>query len=474
MKQPNILLILCDQFRWDCLGAMGHPTVETPNLDTLAHEGILFTNAYSPAPSCVPARASLFTGMSPNKTGFLGYRDGNDWDFSNMLPEVLRNAGYQTHCVGKTHFYPQRKHCGFEGLESYEAWQVFDKYYTNDYHEWLSDKTGKMMDELHHGLDDNSWNARPSTLPEELHNNTWVVTKGLEFLRKRDHSRPYFLNLSFHRPHPPIDPPQYYWDEYMKKECEAVPVGKWAKKHDKPVKGLDTWEGHLEDEKLRRTRLAYYAQIAHIDTQIGRLIRTLKYQGEMPDMIIFTSDHGEMLGDHHLFRKTYAYEGSAAVPCIIWTKDKQYGTKEETPIVLEDLYTTILGYAGLKASENVDGLNLMPLLNQNKVTKKVWDREWIHGEHARCYSPDEAMQFMTDGKTKYIWFTHTGEEQLFDLSKDPYECNELSKDEKYEEILLTWRQRMIEYLATRKEDTLSDGTQLLTGLLPAYRKGLYK
>ena len=218
----------------------------------------------------------------------------------------------------------------------------------------------------------------------------------------------------------------------------------------------------------------YYAQIAHIDTQIGRLIRTLKYQGEMPDMIIFTSDHGEMLGDHHLFRKTYAYEGSAAVPCIIWTKDKQYGTKEETPIVLEDLYTTILGYAGLKALENVDGLNLMPLLNQNKVTKKEWDREWIHGEHARCYSPDEAMQFMTDGKTKYIWFTHTGEEQLFDLSNDPYECNELSKDEKYEDILLTWRQRMIEYLATRKEDNLSDGTQLLTGLLPAYRKGLYK
>lgn len=470
MKQPNILLILCDQFRWDCLGAMGHPTVETPNLDTLANEGVLFTNAYSPAPSCVPARASLFTGMSPNKTGFLGYRDGNDWDFPNMLPEVLRNAGYQTHCVGKTHFYPQRKHCGFEGLESYEAWQVFDKYYSNDYHEWLSDKTGKMMDELHHGLDDNSWNARPSTLPEELHNNTWVVTKGLEFLRKRDHSRPYFLNLSFHRPHPPIDPPQYYWDEYMKKECEPIPVGEWAKKHDKPVKGLDTWEGHLEDDKLRRTRLAYYAQIAHIDTQIGRLIRTLKYQGEMPDMIIFTSDHGEMLGDHHLFRKTYAYEGSAAIPCIVWTKDKAYGTKEETPIVLEDIYTTILGYAGLEKNDNVDGLDLMQLLNK----EKVWNREWIHGEHARCYSPDEAMQFMTDGKTKYIWFTHTGEEQLFDLTKDPYECNELSKDEKYEEILRTWRKRMIEYLATRKEDNLSDGTQLLTGLLPAYRKGLYK
>lgn len=477
MKQPNILLILCDQFRWDCLSVMGHPTVETPNLDTLANEGALFTNAYTPAPSCVPARASLFTGMSPSQTGFIGYQDGTEWNFPNMLPEVLRNSGYQTHCVGKTHFFPQRKHCGFEGLESYEAWQVFGHHYVNDYHEWLADKTGKMMDELHHGLDDNSWNARPSTLPEELHNNTWVVTKGLEFLKKRDRTRPYFLNLSFHRPHPPIDPPQFYWDEYMKKECEQVPVGDWAEKHDKPVRGLDTWEGHLDEGKLRRTRLAYYAQIAHIDTQIGRLIRSLKYQGEMPDMIIFTSDHGEMLGDHHLFRKTYAYEGSAAVPCIIWTKDKAYRSKEETPIVLQDLYSTILGYANIPQPDYVDGCNLMPLLNHESNEneyRSIFDRKWIHGEHARCYSPDEAMQFMTDGKTKYIWFTHTGEEQLFDLEKDPYECHECSSDEAYHHRLLEWRNRMITYLETRQEDGLSDGDKLITGLLPVKRRGIHE
>ena len=465
MKKPNILFILCDQFRWDCLSIMGHPTVDTPNLDSLANHGTLFTNAYSPAPSCVPARASLFTGKSPNLTGFLGYIDGIAWDYENMLPEVLRDHGYQTHCVGKTHFFPQRKHGGFEGLESYEAWQKFDHHYTNDYHQWLSEKTNGQMSELDHGLDDNSWNARPSTLPEALHNNSWVVTKGLEFIRKRDHSRPYFLNLSFHRPHPPIDPPQYYWDEYMQKACEEVPIGDWAKKHDKPVFGLDVWEGKLSPERLRKMRLAYYAQIAHIDTQIGRLIRELRSIGEMPDMIIFTSDHGEMLGDHNLFRKTYAYEGSAAVPFIIWQKDKRTATREEAPVVLQDIYSTILSYAHIEKPEDVDGVDLMPLVNEHEAL----DRKWIHGEHSRCYSEDEAMQFMTDGQFKYIWFTYTNEEQLFHLANDPYECQDLAKDEQYKAELAKWRERMTSYLATRKEDGLSDGTTLQKGLVPAYR-----
>lgn len=466
MNKPNILFILCDQFRWDALSILGHPTVDTPNLDSLATEGVLFTNAYSPAPSCVPARASLFTGKSPGLTGFLGYQDGTPWTFDNMLPQVFRDNGYQTHCVGKTHFFPQYKHCGFEGIDSYEAWLKFDEHYVNDYHEWLKEKSHGDLDELHHGLDDNSWNARPSTLPEELHNNTWVVTKGLDFMRRRDRTRPYFLNLSFHRPHPPIDPPRYFWDEYMAKTCEEVPIGDWASKHDKPVTSLATWEGRLSPERLRKTRLGYYAQIAHIDSQIGRLIRELKRTNDMPDMIVFTSDHGEMLGDHHLFRKTYAYEGSVAVPLIIWGKGNMSGKKEETPVVLQDVYSTMLDYASINLPNDIDGMSLMPLLKEDgKIA-----RRWIQGEHAACYSKDEAMQFMTDGKKKYIWFTYIGEEQFFDLKKDPYECIDLAKKASYSQEVALWRQRMIDYLATRKQDGLSDGHELITGLLPLVRK----
>lgn len=464
--KPNILFILCDQWRWDCLGVMGHRTVETPNLDALASEGVLFTNAYSPAPSCVPARASLFTGKAPHRTGFMGYIDGKEWNYNNMLPEVFRNNGYQTHCVGKTHFYPQWKRGGFEGLESYEAWQNFDGTYVNDYHEWLHEKSNGQLTERHTGLNDNSWTARPSSLPEHLHNNTWVVTKGLEFIRRRDKTRPYFLNLSFHRPHPPIDPPKDYWDIFMGKECEDVPVGDWASKFDKPVTSTNTWYGRLQEDVLRRTRLAYYAQIAHIDNQIGRLMDELRRMNAMPDMIVFTSDHGEMLGDHHLFRKTYAYEGSAAVPLIIKTPKCSQGLVRDEAVVLQDLYTTMLREADIEVSEDIDGLDLGTVLQKDGVIS----RQWIHGEHSSCYSADEAMQFMTDGKTKYIWFTHTGHEQLFDLTVDPYECKELSQNPEYQGTLSTWRQRMIEHLAPRVEDGLSDGEKLICGLTPAYRQ----
>lgn len=466
MRKPNILFIFCDQFRWDCLGVMGHPTVETPNLDALANEGVLFTNAYSPAPSCVPARASLFTGKAPHRTGFMGYIDGKNWDYDNMLPEVLRNNGYQTHCVGKTHFFPQWKHGGFEGLESYEAWQNFDGTYVNDYHEWLHEKSAGQLTERHTGLNDNSWTARPSTLPDHLHNNTWVVTRGLEFIKRRDKTRPYFLNLSFHRPHPPIDPPKDYWDVFMAKECEEIAVGDWASKFGHPVKSTNAWCGQLSGEVLRRSRLAYYAQIAHIDNQIGRLMDELARMRQMPDMIVFSADHGEMLGDHNLFRKTYAYEGSAAVPLIIKTNTSGRGLVRQDPVVLQDLYTTMLAEAGIAIAEDVDGLDLGPILRkEGKI-----ERTWIHGEHSTCYSQDEAMQFMTDGKTKYIWFTKDGREQLFDLEKDPYECHECQEEPAYQETLAIWRSRLVAELAPRTEDGLSDGKQLICGLTPAYRK----
>lgn len=465
MHPKNIMWILCDQFRFDALSCLGHPVVETPNLDALAREGVLFSAAYSPCPSCIPARACLFTGLSPVQTGFLGYEDGHEWNFAGMLPEVLARRGYQTHCVGKTHFYPQNKHCGFEGIDSYECWQRLTDWYVDDYEEWVREKSGGRLDERLTGLDDNSWNALPSALPEELHNTTWVVTKGLEFLRRRDRTRPYFLTLSFHRPHPPIDPPQRFWDLYRGKKCDAPPVGDWAGSHDRPVTGLQAWEGRLPENQLCRMRLGYYAQIAHIDSQIGRLLRTLRSRRDLPDVIIFTADHGEMLGDHYLFRKTYAYQGSAGVPLIIWERDKVYGLRAETPVTLCDLYPTTLRYAGLAAKGDRAGLDLTGLYQRGEVP----DREWIGGEHAACYSREEAMQFLTDGKEKYIWFTATGREQLFDLRRDPCECHDLSGLGEAQERLLLWRNRLIRRPDCIREG-LSDGERLLCGCLPPVRE----
>ena len=462
-RSPNIVLILLDQMRWDCLSILGHPVVETPNVDQMGHNGVVFTAAYSSCPSCIAARASLLTGLAPTSHGRLGYEDKVPWRYENMLPQVLGDAGYQTHCVGKTHFYPQRNHCGFHSMDSYNGPNNFDGSYINDYSEWLRERTNGRLYERDHGLSGNSWVARPSHLPEELHNNTWVVTKGIEFLCRRDRTRPFFLNLSFHRPHPPIDPPQAFYDMYKDRDLPPVPVGDWTAEHDVPVDDINAWHGRLPRERLDRSRRAYFAQVAHIDNQIGRFVLAMKAMSTGPTVFVFTADHGEMLGDHHLFRKTYAYEGSAAVPLVISVPGGTRGRVCETPTVLEDLYPTILDLAGVPVPGEVDGCSLAPFVLGDEPGERP---EYIHGEHSACYNATNAMQFLTDGREKYVWFPVTGREQLFDLSEDPNEERDLAGDPAARARLERWRRRLIDKLAGRPEDGLSDGERLIAGKSP--------
>ncbi|MHC4886125.1 MAG: arylsulfatase [Planctomycetota bacterium] len=470
MTKPNIVFIVTDQMRADCLGITGHPVVETPNLDEMARSGVVFTAAYSSCPSCIAARASMFTGLTPSSHGRLGYQDCVPWTYENTLPQLLGEAGYQTHCVGKTHFHPQRNHLGFHSMETYEGSQNFDGQFVNDYYEFLKEKSGGMHSEYGNGLGHNSWVTRPSQLPEELHNNTWVATKGIDFLRRRDKTRPFFLNLSFHRPHPPIDPPQAYWDMYRDAPLPVVPVGDWADRFDVPPAHTNAYCGHLPKATLDRARRAYYAQIAHIDNQIGRFRCELSQMKAGPTWFIFTSDHGEMLGDHHLFRKAYAYEGSAGIPFIVTPPAEGCGSISDAPVLLEDILPTCMEIAGVETPENVEGSSLVPLSKGNRPDD--W-RSFLHGEHSACYHSSLTMQYLTDGKEKYVWFTETGEEQFFNLTTDPQEMRNLAGCPEAEERVALWRKRMIERLATRPQDGLSDGERLIPGtLLPATRPEL--
>jgi arylsulfatase A-like enzyme len=459
-QRPSIVFILLDQMRWDCMSCVGHPVVETPNFDEIAHRGVLFTAAYSSCPSCIAARASMMTGLCPSSHHRLGYQDRVPWRYEHMLPQVLGDAGYQTCCIGKTHFYPQRSHCGFQILETYECRQNHSGTYVNDYDVWLRQQANGRLEEQHHGLSSNSWTARPSPLPEELHNNSWVATRGIDFLRRRDPTRPFFLNLSFHRPHPPIDPPQAFWDEYRDRPLPPVPVGDWAGVHDVAVTSLDTWRGRLSDEALLRARRGYYAQVAHIDSQIGRVLLEVRRAGHGPTAFIVTSDHGEMLGDHHLWRKSYAYEGSAAVPMIVSVPGGVHNEVCARPTVVEDVYPTMLEIAGAPVPPGRDGHSLLSCAHGEAPPD--WP-DFVHGEHAECYDPANAMQFLTDGREKYVWFPVTGAEQFFDLTCDPQETRDLARDPANERRIAPWRQRLIERLATRQQDGLCDGEKLIAG-----------
>jgi arylsulfatase len=468
MSKENIILIIADQWRGDCLSVAGHSGVDTPNLDSLANQGTIFNHAYSSCPSCIAARASLFTGLSPNSHGRIGYKDGIEWNYENMLAQVLGNAGYQTHCSGKTHFFPQRKHCGFQSHDSYEASQNFDGKYVNDYREWLRDQTGGTFNEWDHGMGDNSWIARPSQLPEHLHNNWWTMNTSIDFLKRRDKTRPYFLNISFHRPHPPLDPPQAFYDMYKDRDIPDIPVGKWAEKYNVPVMGTATPFGHLPEHVLKHSRRAYYAQLAHIDNQIGRLLTSLRNLDEEKPHIIFTSDHGELLGDHNLFCKSLPYEGSSRIPLIKFdpscpaVKDNPFN---DIPTVIEDVYPMILDIAGIDIPNKIDGIN--------PLSDSAEKNSYVHSEHS--WHIDQSWQMLTDGCEKYIWWAKSGEEQFFDLQNDPEEMNDLGQDPAFADRLKYWRQILIAKLAKRPEDGLSDGTKLIPGkALPPVKSWLLK
>ncbi|MFC5653460.1 arylsulfatase [Paenibacillus solisilvae] len=474
---PNILLITVDQMRADCLRAAGHSIVETPNLDDLARNGVHFQNAYSATPSCIPARAAIMTGMSQRSHGRVGYQEQVPWNYTHMLPAAFSKAGYHTQCVGKMHVYPTRNLCGFHNIVLHDGYLHYNRNYTglpaaehfneyDDYLHWLKRQAGSDQDLLDHGLDCNaSTVTRPWHLPEKLHPTNWVVSESIDFLRRRDPSKPFFLWSSFVRPHPPFDPPQVYFDMYKDLDIPLPPVGEWVDEAaaEDGSSGPTTSFSKLDKRRLNRAQAGYYALITHLDDQIGRLLNSLGEYGVLRNtVILFASDHGEMLGDHHYYRKVLPYEASAKIPFLLYDPGDvlslQRGKRVNEVVELRDIMPTLLEAAGIPIPPTVEGLSVLSLC---KGDASDW-REYIHGEHS---GGAVSNHYMTDGCMKYVWFSQSGKEQLFDLLADPEERIDLAEDRSYAEQLLLWRSRLIQELYGREEG-YSDGTQLIAGQRP--------
>jgi len=473
--KPNIVLIETDQMRGDCLGVAGHPVVETPNLDTMAREGIMCEHAYSAVPSCIPARASILTGMSPKSHGRVGYRDKVDWDYDNFLAQCFADEGYHTKSVGKMHVYPTRNLCGFHDVSLHDGYMHYNRSFnestykhfgqTDDYLPWLREKLGADADIIDSGLECNSWVSRPWPYPEHLHPTNWVVTKSNEFLRRRDPGKPFFLKMSFVRPHSPLDPPQVYYDQYINQDIPAPPIGDWADSEDKDEDGLyvNASRGKIDEKGLKRQRAGYYGLITHIDHQIGRFLQRLDEYDELENTIfLFTSDHGDMLGDHNLFRKAVPYEGSTKIPFIIYDPgnhiDCDHNLRVSNPVELRDIMPTLLDAAGIEIPETVEGKSIKKLVEEDNAE---W-RTHIHGEH---YQGQNSHHFLTDGKEKYVWFSQSGDEQYFNLEEDPEEKTNLAEADEFKDRVSYWRRKMIEELEDREEG-YSDGEKLIVGQTP--------
>jgi choline-sulfatase len=453
----NILFIMDDQHRGDCLGCDGHPVVQTPHLDQLAAEGARFTSAYSSTPTCTPARAALLTGLSPWNHGMLGYASVPE-QYPYEMPTALKEAGYYTCSIGKNHWTPQRNKHGLDECILDESGRAQNPEFKSDYRCWFS-SVAPTQDPDATGIGFNDYTARPFALDEHLHPTRWTGDVAVNFLEQYDKEQPFFLKVSFARPHSPYDPPQRFWDLYKDAEIPERHIGDWAGRFEARSSDRDDlWHGDLGAEAARTARIGYYGNITFIDEQIGRMRDVLEARGMLENtLILFVSDHGDMTGDHHLWRKSYAYEPSARVPMIIrWPEslvEASRGQVREEPVEIRDIFPTFLDATGSAPARELDGKSMLELARGNAGD---W-RAWIDLEHDVCYGKNNHWTALTDGKTKYIFHAFDGEEQLFDLANDPGEIHDLAKVAAHEESLATWRARMVAHLEHRGEAWVKDG-----------------
>ncbi|WFB35941.1 arylsulfatase [Kiritimatiellota bacterium B12222] len=462
-QKPNVVLIIADQWRGDCLGLDGHPVLQTPYLDHNISRGCHFGRAYAATPSCIPARASLLTGLTQGTHGRVGYKDGVPWDYPTSIAKSFSDQGYQTHCVGKMHVYPERNTFGFDSVDLHDGYLHFGRNRTkgaleqnDDYLAWLRVRDHSESDYYDSGNHCNFYTPHPWDKEERFHPSSWVSTMGIDFLRRQDPTRPFFLTLSFHRPHPPLDPPAWAYEDYLGMDIPEPVNADWNEK-------MFGEKCKANADKIRRIRAAYYAQMTFIDHQINRFIETHDEYGHFGNTIFcFTADHGDMLGDHDLYAKSVSYEGSARVPLGFFSPGSDRipfkSCDQDHVAELRDIMPTLLDLAGLDIPEAVEGKSLAPVIKGEEV---AW-REYLHGEHIVNQNDIGAMHYIVSADYKYIWCSGNGAEQLFDLRKDPRELHDLSVHPEQADRLTSFREKLIHELKDREEDFVSE-SKLVSG-----------
>ena len=244
---------------------------------------------------------------------------------------------------------------------------------TNDYLDWLHGEIPLNRWAMAHGATPNGWIGRPSHLPEERTHAFWCVSEAINFLQRRDPSAPFFLKVSFIDPHPPFTPPQFYYDRYHWQDLPSPVIGDWADPVEAPTRGIDIEmqearsQGlELDARVMHACRAGYYGLINHVDMQISRLLQYMNDMQLLDDtLVVFVSDHGEMLGDHRLFHKSWPYEAAARVPLLVMgppSGDYPTHVVRDEPVGLQDVMPTILDGVGLEVPDSVTGRSLMPFV----------------------------------------------------------------------------------------------------------------
>lgn len=420
--KPNILFVMADQLAARYLPIYGHPLVQTPNLSRLATEGVVFENCYSTSPLCAPARATVMNGLLPSRTGVYD----NAAEFPSAIPtwaHYLRREGYKTCLSGKMHFVgPDQLH----GLEE----RLTTDIYPADFG-WTP-----------------NWHLRQERIDWWYHNMTSVLQPGiaeisnqLEFdddvafqaVRKiYDHARfdadkPLALMASFTHPHDPYAARKQFWDLYDEAKIDMPKTPRLSKhqldSHSQRLYEMSAMDDYVvTDQDVRAARHGYYANISYIDSLVGQLLDTLEKTGLLDNtIVVFTSDHGDFLGERGLWYKMSFLEPSAHIPLVIWSPKRFKARRVKEPVTLSDILPTLAEMGGTTdLAREVDGRSLVPLLKgaAENPDYTAWGEYLAEGAIAPMY-------MLRRGPWKFI-HSPVDNDQLFNVDEDPEEKNNLA------------------------------------------------
>ncbi len=473
MTRPNILLLCTDQQRYDALGAYGNDEIETPNLDRLAAQGTLFDQCYVQNPVCAPSRASLMTSRYVHAHGLwangVALPDGQP-----MVSRALADAGYDCGLAGKLHLAccigdrtEQRHDDGFRVFRwAHDPSHGSEQ---NQYHRWLEER----FPTLYADARDPSSPVTFGGLPAEAHYTHWTAEETIGFLRGgRDESRPFFWVANFFDPHHPFEAPPEYLDRYDAQTLSA-PVGGPGELDGKPEIYTEaskrSYAGHVKGfaeytaDEIQRIKAAYYAMVTFVDDEVGRILDTLEECGLADDtIVVFTSDHGEMLGDHQLLLKgPMMYDCAVRVPLLVrWPDRIPAGARRDELVQWIDLAPTFLDAAGVPAMPTQQGQSLLPLVRDEVVADGIGFRDWALSEHRNSshpYDPGVYTTMLRHGHWKVV--VHHGEPatsrdrdgELYDLAADPDELVNLWHDPAHVADRLRMQEKLLDVLVATED-----------------------
>lgn len=446
--QPNILFILTDMQRADTIAALGNPVIKTPNLDRLVREGTAFTNAFTPSPVCCPARQSFHYGIYPGKAGLA---TNGEWqeDNGNSYPALLSRAGYRTKAIGKCHFDPGGRDVlrGFhERLTQEEVEQDTDE---DDYLAWL-DQAGLDTYEAHGARGEMYYIPQVATHRDGAHPTGWIGDRSLEFLEEASAGdQPWMLYSSFIHPHPPFAPPKPWHKLYRAHDMPLPFVPQDSESMYTFINTIQNrfkWRDQgIDNNLVRIIKAYYYATISFVDYQVGKMLQKLEELGELDNtLIVFSSDHGEYLGDYNCFGKRAMHDCSSRVPFLVrYPKRLKPNTLCDTPVSLVDVLPTFAAVAGADMEGvETDGLDVLGIANQEI------DREMVfsHFGDTLTEEPGHAIYMAVSNTYKYVYSTGDAKQWLFDRVRDPQESRSIAHTPTGEPITRIMKRALLTHL----------------------------